>query len=95
MFRIVCTCAAVLLVNCTWTPAPEANSANSPVPSSAPLAAMKRDRLDISERAPVCSQYAGPFYDSACLYGGGRQADSEVRKVRIVVVDGSSHGDAD
>jgi hypothetical protein len=91
MFRIVCTCTAVLLVDCTWTLAPEANS---PVPSSAPLAAMKSDRLDISERAPVCPQYPEPFYDSACLYGG-RQADSEVRKVRIIVVDGSLHGDAD
>ena len=91
MFRIVCTCAAVLLVDCTWTLAP---GANSPVPSSAPLAAMKSDRLDISKRAPVCSQYARPFYDGACLYGG-QLADSEVRKVRIVVVDRSSYADAD
>ena len=91
MFRIVCTCAAVLLVDCTLTPAPEANS---PVPSSAPLAVMKSDRLDISERAPVCSEYEWPFYDNTCLYGG-RQADSEVRKVRIVVVDRSLHADVD
>src|SRR5215471_212131 len=77
MIRIVGACAAVFLVNCTWTLAPEANA---PVPSSAPLAAMKSDRLDIDERAPVCSQYAWPYYDSACLYGR-RHTDGEVRKV--------------
>jgi hypothetical protein len=49
-------------------------------------AAVKGDRVDGDARAVTCSQYAWPYYDSACLYDSRRPAD-EVRKVRIVSID--------
>lgn len=83
MVGIVGTSAAVLLVFGALILSP---GVNAPVPSEAPPAAMKSDRLDIDQRSPVCSQQAWPYYDSACLYGG-RRNDGEVRRVRMVIID--------
>jgi hypothetical protein len=85
--KIILTCAAAALVSCPLALTPTALSrVETAVPTGAPSAVGKGDRLDMVVRGAGCPQPARFYYDSACLYDGMRPA-GEVHKVRIIFTD--------
>jgi hypothetical protein len=83
MVKIIGACGAAASALCAWSLAP---GALSPAPSDLPIAAVKSDQIDASERAAACSEYGWPYYDSACLRDARRPVGEE-RKVRFVLID--------
>jgi hypothetical protein len=85
--KTILTCAAAALVGCPLSLTPTALSGvETAIPTGAPSAAGKGDRLDIGVRGAACPQPAQFYYDGACLYDGMRPA-GEVHKVRIIFTD--------
>jgi hypothetical protein len=85
--KIILTCAAAALVGFPLSLTPTAPSrVETAIPTGAPSAAVKGDRLDIGVRGAACPQPAPFYYDSACLYDGMRPA-GEVHKVRLIFTD--------
>jgi hypothetical protein len=85
--KLIIACSAVALLGCSLSLTPIALSrVETIIPTGAPSAAGKGDRLDIGVRGAACPQPARFYYDSACLYDGMRPA-GEVHKVRIIFTD--------
>jgi hypothetical protein len=85
--KLIIKCAAAALIGCPLSLIPTAPSrVETAIPTGAPSAAGKGDRLDIGLRGAACPQPAQFYYDGACLYDRMRRA-GEVHKVRIIFTD--------